>query len=95
MMFGFRLPEIPEDTPQTNVFMKFDTTVPAFSEIDPNKIQNGLLKLATNVDATVNSIINEFQKGSNFTHRVLTIQMNQRFLSLVYWLCRQKSQSNI
>ena len=62
-MSVFRLPEIPEDTAQTNVFMKYDTTVPAFSEIDPNKIQNGLLKLATNVDATVNSIVNEFQKG--------------------------------
>lgn len=59
------MPEIPSDTAETNELMR-NETVPAFGEITPNKVQNGVQKLIVNFDTEFNEVIGKFDKDQNY-----------------------------
>jgi hypothetical protein len=88
------LPEIPPDTAETNALLRNDE-IPAFNELNPNKVQTGLLKLMITFDSSFNELIENLSKGEYFAfflYHMLYFYFNKQKAYFVYLCCLQKNR---
>jgi hypothetical protein len=58
-----RLPEIPDDTAETNALIRYEQPVPSYNDITAKKMQTGFQKALALYDTETNELFQRFQAG--------------------------------